>query len=84
MWKREVWFTGGYNPKTIFIAKYNAPFCNRSRLPVIQFTVEKDKKHKKIMRPSFEDFKELIQELRSISNGKTVNCEPTTVNGYAL
>jgi len=28
---------------------------NRSRLPVIQFTVEKDKKHKRIMRISFED-----------------------------
>ena len=41
----------------------------RSRLwlPVIQFTVEKDKKHKRIMRPSFEDLKKLIQELRSIS-----------------
>jgi len=39
----------------------------RLRLPVIQFTVEKDKKHKRMMRPSFEDLKELIQELRSIS-----------------
>jgi len=42
---------------------------NRSRLPVIQFTVEKDKKHKRFMGSSFEDsdLKELIQELRSIS-----------------
>jgi hypothetical protein len=38
-------------------------------LPVIQFTVEKDKKKKRIMGSSFEDLyaKELIQELRSIS-----------------
>ena len=45
-------------------------FSNRSRLPVIQFTAEKDKKHKRIMGSSFEDsdLKELIQELRSISN----------------
>jgi len=35
----------------------------------MQFTVEKDKKHKRIMGSSFKDLdlKELIQELRSIS-----------------
>ncbi|MBW1822656.1 MAG: hypothetical protein JRI92_13060 [Deltaproteobacteria bacterium] len=54
-------------------------------MPVTLFTVEKDKKHKRIIRTSFEDLKGLIQELRSTSKmlyGKTVNCKPTTVNGY--
>jgi len=31
--------------------------CNRLRLSVLQFTVEKDKKWQKIMGASFEDLK---------------------------